>query len=557
MPKIFEAIGRLSWPIRAGLGAVGLLIALYVTVLMVAERQLTRLLPDAVAEGIGGRDADRYTVSVGNVRLSPALNGVTVQELEILADTIGTADMAEPALVQSATLRSLRVSGLRLVPLLSGKGVFVSTIEIDGPTVALGITGVDTRTGPAEAAEPAASAPASPVPTAALRRVVIRDGSIDVSRPTEYGTLSSILRGLELELTEIRIDAVTLANPVRALTNSRVSLAFDSVQHVLDDSLYVVTATGLRAESRDSVMEIDKVEFTPTLEAMPFFNRLPERADRMSLSAGPIRIEGLHFAEYVREDALRLRRIDVDSLDLHAYSNIALDWGPRARPCRYHMAFSTIPIPLRIDTIQVNDGFIRYSELAKGSVRPGDLTLEGANGLVTNLTNNPELMTSQTPAVIQMSARLFGKGNVAATIRYPLLSQNLDFDLEASVGPMDVIPANMFATNVTGVEMKQGELDSLWVGLESRAGKATGRVHMRYRDLDFRIVDRNTGDEKAWHSVLGFVGNVALRSSNPGKPGDDPRDGEIDYTCGNNDIVFFEYFVHALVSGLKKIVLIV
>jgi hypothetical protein len=122
---------------------------------------------------------------------------------------------------------------------------------------------------------------------------------------------------------------------------------------------------------------------------------------------------------------------------------------------------------------------------------------------------------------------------------------------------MDVIPANMFATNVTGVEMKQGELDSLSVGLESRAGKATGRVHMRYRDLDFRIVDRNTGDEKAWHSVLGFVGNVALRSSNPGKPGDDPRDGEIDYTCGNNDIVFFEYFVHALVSGLKKIVLIV
>jgi len=46
-------------------------------------------------------------------------------------------------------------------------------------------------------------------------------------------------------------------------------------------------------------------------------------------------------------------------------------------------------------------------------------------------------------------------------------------------------------------------------------------------------------------------------TSHPGKPRDDPRDGKIDYTCGADDIVFFEYSVQALGSGLKKIVLIV
>ena len=79
---------------------------------------------------------------------------------------------------------------------------------------------------------------------------------------------------------------------------------------------------------------------------------------------------------------------------------------------------------------------------------------------------------------------------------------------------------------------------------------------MRYRDLNFRVIDRNTGKEMAWHSVLGFVGNVALRSNNPAKPQGEPRDGSIDYTCGPDDMVFFEYFVHALTSGLKRVVLI-
>ena len=80
---------------------------------------------------------------------------------------------------------------------------------------------------------------------------------------------------------------------------------------------------------------------------------------------------------------------------------------------------------------------------------------------------------------------------------------------------------------------------------------------MRYRDLDFRVLDRNTGKEKVWHSVLGFAGNVATRASNPGKPEDEPRDGKIDYSCGDKHIVFFEFFVGSLVNGLKRIVLIV
>jgi hypothetical protein len=41
-----------------------------------------------------------------------------------------------------------------------------------------------------------------------------------------------------------------------------------------------------------------------------------------------------------------------------------------------------------------------------------------------------------------------------------------------------------------------------------------------------------------------------------GKPQDEPRDGRIEYTCGDNDMVFFEFLIHALTSGLKRIVLI-
>ena len=550
---------RFSRRTSIGIIAVGFLGLLYWGALVGADRQLARMLPDALAEAVGGRDAARYTVTVEGVKLSYSQRGVTVRNLRVSLDSTAAAETTEPALIRAANLGILRVSGLRLIPLLLGKGIFVSSIEIDGPVISLDFTEAGGNAGELaqpEDAEPVAESESPRPPNATLRSVSIRNGSIDLKRPTDYGALTSFLRNLELKLTEIQIDTVTLANPVRALTNSRVSLAFDSVYHVLDDSLYAVTATGFRAESRDSVMEIGTIQFTPTLEATPFFGRLRQRADRLGLSAGPIRIEGLDFAKYISDEALAIRLIEVDSLDLNVHSDIDLDWGPKARPCRYHMAFAEIPVPFRIDTVRVNDGFIRYSELAKGSVRPGELTLEEVAGLITNLTNDPDLMTPATPAVVHMTARLFGEGDMEATVRYPLLSPALDFDIEASAGPMSLTTANRFASNVAGVEVTKGELDSLWVGLESRDGKATGRVHMRYRDLSFRMFDRNTGSEKVWHSVLGFAGRVATRGSNPGKPEDEPRDGKIDYTCGDDHIVFFEFFVGSLVNGVKRIVLI-
>lgn len=539
--------------------AVGGLVVLYGAVYSVANQQLARLLPGTIAQFVGGHDAARYEVSVGSVRLTPDLRGVTVNDLRVSLRPAASGEIAEPALVRAANLGSLRVVGLRLMPLLRGQGIFVTSIDIDGPRFELDFTAAasadTTVSTEIDTSEPSSTSSASLPPTAGLEQLTIRDGSIDITRLTERGVLGSFLHGLELELTDIRVDTVTLANPARALANSSVTVAFDSVFHVMDDSLYSLAITGVRADSRDSVVEVGRVELIPTLEAGPFFARQTQRADRLTIRAGPIRVGGLDFADYVREDSVAVRIIEVDSLDLHSYSDIKLDWGPRARPCRYHMDFESIPVPFRIDSIRVNDAFIRYSELAKGSVRPGELTLEEMNGVITNLTNDPGRMTRETPLVVEATAKLFGSGRMNAKLSYPLLSKTLDFDIEASLGPMGLQVANRFATNVAGVDVKQGRLDSLWIGTRTRSGKAQGRVYMRYRDLDFRLIDRNTGEQQVQHSVLGFVGNLVVRKNNPAKPGDKPKDGTIDYTCGKDDIAFFEFFVHSLANGLKRIVL--
>jgi hypothetical protein len=200
----------------------------------------------------------------------------------------------------------------------------------------------------------------------------------------------------------------------------------------------VIRAAGLRADSEESLVEIQDFSVIPTLEADPFFRRLEQRADRINLTAGPILLRGLDFHRYFAEDALYVRSIEVNSLDVHVFADINIAWGPRARACRYHNGFAEIEVPMTIDTIQLVDADIRYSELAKGAARPGELTFEDLSGVVVNVTNDREKMTHETPVVVDVTGKLFGEGNVQARLAYPLLSPTLDFSLEASVGPMNM-----------------------------------------------------------------------------------------------------------------------
>jgi hypothetical protein len=262
----------------------------------------------------------------------------------------------------------------------------------------------------------------------------------------------------------------------------------------------VIRAAGLRADSEESLVEIQDFSVIPTLEADPFFRRLEQRADRIDLHAGPILLRGLDFYKYFAEDELYVRSIEVDSLDVHVFADINIEWGPRARACRYHNGFAEIEVPMTIDTIRLVDTDVRYSELAKGAARPGELTFEDLNGVVVNVTNDRERMTHETPVVVDVTGKLFGEGNVQARLAYPLLSPTLDFTLEASVGPMDMTAFNTFARNVVGVEVTKGRLDSLHLSKVSRRGQASGRIDMRYRDFSFRIFDRNSGKEMPWHS---------------------------------------------------------
>ena len=78
-------------------------------------------------------------------------------------------------------------------------------------------------------------------------------------------------------------------------------------------------------------------------------------------------------------------------------------------------------------------------------------------------------------------------------------------------------------------------------------------VREQCRDLGVELVDRNTGEQNLGKKILGFMANtIAIRSNNPGRPGQAPHVGILDQELVPED-PFFKLIWIALRDGLAEI----
>jgi len=134
---------------------------------------------------------------------------------------------------------------------------------------------------------------------------------------------------------------------------------------------------------------------------------------------------------------------------------------------------------------------------------------------------------------------LMGATPVAAELSIPVLSPTLDLSYRASVGPVRADVVNEVLIPLEGIEFVRGEVDTLWLDVSATNGVSDGAIHMRYRDLAVRTVDKNSGQQNLGRVLESAVANLLLiRPNNPSQLNREPRLGQVSYVRRNQDTLW-------------------
>ena len=195
---------------------------------------------------------------------------------------------------------------------------------------------------------------------------------------------------------------------------------------------------------------------------------------------------------------------------------------PNAKPATLpHASFQSLGMPVHINMIRLTNSIVTYSEVARDGSRPGTIRFSDMNTKISNVTNDPTLMTAATPCTIHVSTLLNEAGRLDATFGYDLLSPKLNMTCRGTVSRMNATPLNELLENLNGIKITSGVVDSTRFDFKIDGDDvARGTVEVLYHDLGIQMEDKVTLEQDLMARFKSFVNDKAkMHDRNPGDDG--------------------------------------
>jgi hypothetical protein len=275
------------------------------------------------------------------------------------------------------------------------------------------------------------------------------------------------------------------------------------------------------------------------------------RRTRYEIGVDTVRLDGIDLRAWLR-GAMLVSTVTVDGLSLDVRRDRRHGPGPAGEARLPHDLVQRLPKPVRVDTVRVRAGAVRYEETAADGVWPGVLVFDRIAATAANVTNDRRRMTDSTRAVIDGRMRIAEAGMVTARLAYDLMAPTLTIAYLGSVGRMPAAAFNPLVVDLAGIRVTSGTLDTGWVAVDVLDNVARGRLTVRYHDLAVELLDKVTHERSLGDNLQTFIGaNFVLQAANPAAPDGEVREGAL-VRRRSPEVPLARFIWETLREGLKE-----
>lgn len=174
---------------------------------------------------------------------------------------------------------------------------------------------------------------------------------------------------------------------------------------------------------------------------------------------------------------------------------------------------ATSELCFEVDTVRVNNGAFTVN-ITHDSNSESEITFEEVNADLSNFQNTQPSMPAYSftaEALFMGEARL----NLETSYHYGNLNP---FDIQGRLSSVSLSFMDEFLQRSAGVEITEGELQSLEFKMNGNDFGVSGDVEMRYQNLKLDVVDKETREKKKFLSKLAdLLGGLIFWKENPDK----------------------------------------
>ena len=210
----------------------------------------------------------------------------------------------------------------------------------------------------------------------------------------------------------------------------------------------------------------------------------------------------------------------------------------------------TLKTRFSVDTVDISDFAVHYSELNKEPNKTGTLNFTATKARLLNVSNDTKMLGRHTFCTGKLTILFMGRSKLNLSFAFNLVGEAYNYSYSGHLAPMSMNAVNPVLMPLTLVKIKSGELRSLEFAIAGDKKESTGTLHFLYNDLAVDLLNRN------YHPKVlkTFLANIfVVKHDNPGNDAEQPRFAKVVYFRPKS-YPFFEAVWETLLSGIKPCV---
>lgn len=521
------------------LGSVTLLIFVVLGVEWWIGSKIRRMAEKEIADRTDGA----VRVEIGRVRVNLLKRSVTLRDLTLSTDTSKLEAFLSGADSVGVEIGKIALKGVHFSLKGDDKYISLKSLEIDKPNITLVLDGKQSEdTESPDQLLSLRDKMLAQVGRISVGEVRLRDANLRMANGTRN---SYAAKGLTVEADGF------LYNPAR-MPDAR-PLFCDDVRLTAAklSARFLVTAQLLEAENielsmSDSSLSLANVRMIPQYGKAEYAWKVARHTDWTQAIVGNIIAQGVDYNRMWHELSFCVDTLTVKDAEIASYKNRRIVRKEQFKPMLHEM-IQGVPFGLEIGTTEIVNAHAVYEELSASGDKPGRITFDGLNGVFRGITNRPD--TTDFFYTLTASGKVMDAALLRAIFRFPAHPTNDRFEVEGTLGPVNLKVFNRMLEPLAEADIRSGHLDGLSFTIVGNHKEAEVTMKMRYNDLSVGLLKEGAGGRKKERKLIsGLVNFMLIKSANPDRKGLRTVQGEAVRDTTRSQ---FNYLWKTLVAGVK------
>lgn len=316
------------------------------------------------------------------------------------------------------------------------------------------------------------------------------------------------------------------------------------------DGLHALQLETVKGSNKNNTLIINKLHLKPLISKRQFSDYLEYKTARLDLKIPSLTVSDFQWDSLLLFKTLRMEKLVISDPALFIFDDKNVPRCPNCYKAFPQEVLLKSKLPILVDSVIINNGFIEYEHLVPEHTRIGKIAFENLQATLVNVTNISEKITESPTATLYAQTDVEGDGRLYLTADFHLTDPQYRFTYEGNLQNMDLVKINSMIEFSARVSIKKGQIQHLIFKGEGDNIDGSGTMDFAYENLDIALLTEDYQIGKKLLSQL--INDLLIRNNNPNKK--DYRNGKM-YAERLKNRSIFNLWWQSILSGMKSTML--